>query len=148
MICLTMNTKVWLLFVKLAEEIEHYGAVLCSGHFQGVTNTECTLFSQEDLRIIRLILMKHIVYCDGRNTYGSCLIQMRKTKQIRMKVQCFFFVVVFLKCYALKKRDLFVRIAQFTFITLVRKDREVLWYLEWVNSIFGSLPGWLCLLIW
>lgn len=76
----------------LADEIEHYGAILCSGNFQGVTNTECTLFSQEDVRIIRLILMKHIVYRDGRNTYGLCLIQMRKTKQIRIKVQCFCFL--------------------------------------------------------
>lgn len=84
--------------MKLADEIEHYGAVLCSGHFQGVKNTECTLFSQEDFRIIRLILMKHIVYCDGRNTYGSCLIQMRKTKQIRIKVQCFLFYFFEMLC--------------------------------------------------
>lgn len=48
--------------MKLADEIEHYSAVLCSGHFQGVTNTECTLFSQEDFRIIRLIMMMHTLY--------------------------------------------------------------------------------------
>lgn len=79
-----------------ADSIEHYGAVLCSGHFQGVTNTECTLLSQKDFRIIRLIIMKH-VYCDGRNAKSLCLIQMIKMKQILGKNYgaMFFFYFLF-----------------------------------------------------
>lgn len=59
--------------MKLADEIEHYGAVLRSGNFQGVTNTECTLFSQEDFRIIRLILMKHTLYIVMVEIHMACV---------------------------------------------------------------------------
>lgn len=59
--------------MKLADEIEHRGAVLCSGNFQGVTNTECTLFSQEDFRIIRLILMKHTLYIVMVEIHMACV---------------------------------------------------------------------------